>query len=214
MLNQNGFDLWADGYEDAVGLSDVSDTYPFAGYKKVLNAIYQAVLERGAPDVLDVGFGTGVLTSRLYEKGCRIWGQDFSGNMLALAQAKMPGAQLFQGDFAQGLHPVLGARRYDCVVSTYALHHLTDAQKPPFLRELLARLNPGGRLLIGDVAFRTREELERCRAQNGSEWDEDEFYFVYEELLPQFPGLEFQAYSHCAGVLSLEGPRVRVAGGA
>lgn len=204
MLNEKGFDLWADGYDKAVGLSDISDTYPFAGYKKVLNAIYQAVLQREAPAVLDIGFGTGTLTAKLYEKGCQIWGQDFSGKMLALAQPKMPGARLFQGDFTQGLHPALQAQHYDFIISTYALHHLTDAQKPPFMRELLARLNPGGWLLIGDVAFRTREELERCRDQAGSGWDGDECYFVYEELLPQFPGLEFQPYSHCAGVLSLD----------
>lgn len=34
MLDNKGFDLWADGYDVAVGLSDESDTYPFAGYKK------------------------------------------------------------------------------------------------------------------------------------------------------------------------------------
>lgn len=203
MLNEKGFDLWADGYDKAVGLSDVSDTYPFAGYKKVLNAIYQAVLEREAPAVLDIGFGTGTLMSKLYEKGCRIWGQDFSGKMLALAQPKMPEAQLFQGDFAQGLHPALRARQYDFIISTYALHHLTDAQKPLFIGELLTRLNPGGQLLIGDVAFCTREGLERCREQTGPGWDEDESYFVYEELLPQFPNLQFQPCSHCAGVLRL-----------
>lgn len=204
MLNEKGFDLWANGYDKAVGLSDISDTYPFAGYKKVLNAIYQAVLQREAPAVLDIGFGTGTLTAKLYEKGCQIWGQDFSGKMLALAQPKMPEARLFQGDFTQGLHPALQAQCYDFIISTYALHHLTDAQKPTFMGELLARLNPGGWLLIGDVAFRTREELERCRDQAGSGWDGDECYFVYEELLPQFPGLKFQPYSHCAGVLSLE----------
>ena len=148
MLNEKGFDLWADGYDKAVGLSEISDAYPFAGYKKVLNAIYQTVLEREAPTVLDIGFGTGTLTAKLYEKGCSIWGQDFSGKMLALAQPKMPEAQLFQGDFTQGLHPALQARRYDFILSTYALHHLTDAQKAPFIMDLLARLNPGGQSII------------------------------------------------------------------
>ena len=31
MLDQKGFDLWADGYDKAVGLSDEEQTYPFAG---------------------------------------------------------------------------------------------------------------------------------------------------------------------------------------
>ena len=55
------------------------------------------------------------------------------------------------------------------------------------------------------LAFGSQEELERCREQAGTGWDEDECYFVYEALLPQFPGLQFQPYSHCAGVLRLTG---------
>lgn len=39
MLNEQGFNLWADGYDRSVGLSDEGNTYPFAGYKRVLNAI-------------------------------------------------------------------------------------------------------------------------------------------------------------------------------
>ena len=35
MLDNKGFDLWADGYDAAVGLSDEENSYPFAGYKDV-----------------------------------------------------------------------------------------------------------------------------------------------------------------------------------
>ena len=35
MLDNKGFDLWADGYDKSVQLSDESNTYPFAGYKQV-----------------------------------------------------------------------------------------------------------------------------------------------------------------------------------
>ena len=33
MLDNKGFDLWADGYDKSVGLSEEENTYPFAGYK-------------------------------------------------------------------------------------------------------------------------------------------------------------------------------------
>ena len=59
MLNDKGFDLWADGYDKSVGISDEGSTYPFAGYKKVLGYIFQAVMEKQSPTVLDIGFGTG-----------------------------------------------------------------------------------------------------------------------------------------------------------
>ena len=39
MLNREGFDLWADGYDRSVGLSDEDGSYPFAGYRDILNAI-------------------------------------------------------------------------------------------------------------------------------------------------------------------------------
>lgn len=85
MLNNKGFDLWADGYDKSVGLSDEAGAYPFAGYKNILNEIYNRVLSHSGKTVLDIGFGTGTLTAKLYEQGCQIYGQDFSGRMLELA---------------------------------------------------------------------------------------------------------------------------------
>ena len=203
MLNSTGFDLWADGYDRSVGLSDENGRYPFAGYRAMMNALFQRVLAQSGRNVLDVGFGTGVLTARLYAQGCRIYGQDFSARMIALAQAKMPDAQLYQGDFSRGLVPELCARQYDAILATYSLHHLTDAQKIGFLRTLLPLLKADGCIFIGDVAFRTREALEACRESAGDAWDEDEIYFVYDELRPHLPTLTFEPFSYCTALLTL-----------
>ena len=35
--------------------------------------------------MLDIGFGTATLTTKLYENGCVIYGQDFSSRMIELA---------------------------------------------------------------------------------------------------------------------------------
>ena len=203
MLDQHGFDLWADGYDKSVGLSEEADQYPFAGYRQVLGTIYDRVLSGPHARVLDIGFGTAVLTAKLYAQGCEICGQDFSAQMLAAAQSKMPNARLYQGDFAAGLAPELAARQYDAIVATYSLHHLDDGQKVAFLRQLQTLLAPGGRILIGDVAFETLAELTRCRAESDPLWDDDEIYFVAETLRPHLPGLAFTRISHCAGVLEL-----------
>lgn len=77
MLDHEGFDLWADSYDRSTACSDESGSYPFAGYSAVLQDIFRRVLSHGAGDVLDIGFGTGVLTASLYQQGCHIWGQDF-----------------------------------------------------------------------------------------------------------------------------------------
>lgn len=203
MLNNTGFDLWADGYDKSVGLSDENDRYPFAGYRAMMNALYQRVLAQSGHNVLDIGFGTGILTSRFYEQGCRIYGQDFSAQMLRLAQDRMPKATLFCGDFSQGLSTPLTQRTYDAIVATYSLHHLTDRQKVDFIRSLLSLLREGGCLYIGDVAFPSRAALEVCRLHAGDLWDADETYFVFDEMKCFFPQMQFEPLSPCAGILSL-----------
>ena len=196
MLDNKGFDLWADGYDKTVGVSDEGNTYPFAGYKDVLGTIFKTIMKKPSAVVLDIGFGTGTLTTKLY-------GKDFSARMIELASEKMPNAHLYQGDFTQGLVEPLQAQNYDFIVATYSLHHLTDEQKVSFLRVLQDHLNPGGQILIGDVAFDNRRQLEQCRKDVGDEWDDDEIYFVVDELKGEFPELGFKQISHCSGVLSI-----------
>lgn len=204
MLDNKGFDLWADGYDKSVGISDEDGTYPFAGYKDILNEIYNRVLTSGCNAVLDIGFGTGTLTNKLYERGCRIWGQDFSGRMIELAKAKMPEAELYQGDFSEGLVEELKHNKYDAIIATYSLHHLSDEQKTGLIKNILPLLHDGGWLYIGDVAFETRAELERSKTLIGEEWDDDEIYFVADELTKSFPQVKFEKFSFCAGLLTLK----------
>lgn len=203
MLDNKGFDLWADGYDEAVGVSDEENTYPFAGYKDVLGTIFRTVMEKPNAAVLDIGFGTGTLTAKLYERGCAVFGQDFSSRMIELASAKMPGARLYQGDFTEGLAEPLRRRSYDFIVATYSLHHMTDEKKIAFIRTLRSLLNENGKLLIGDVAFETREELDKCRRAAGDDWDDDEFYFVIDELKSAFDDIAFTKVSFCAGIITL-----------
>ncbi len=203
MLDNKGFDLWADGYDRAVGLSDEEHSYPFAGYKEVLGQIYRVIMEKPGASVLDIGFGTGTLTAKLYEQGCEVYGQDFSARMIELASVKMPGAHLYRGDFADGLAEPLRRQSYDYIVATYSLHHLTDEQKTVFLKSLRERLKEGGSILVGDVAFEDRGQLEKCRAEAGDEWDGEEIYCVAEELRKDFPDLVFTKVSFCAGILTL-----------
>ena len=203
MLDKKGFDLWADGYDIAVGISDEENSYPFAGYKDVLGTIYKTIMEKQNAVVLDIGFGTGTLTAKLYENGCSIYGQDFSARMIELAAQKMPKANLYQGDFSQGLVKELLRQNYDFIVATYSLHHLSDKQKITLLHTLRGCLNPGGQILIGDVAFKNRSQLEQCRKEAGDDWDDKEIYFVAEEIKKEFPTMTFTKISFCAGILAL-----------
>lgn len=205
MLDSDGFDLWADGYDKSVGLSERADAYPFAGYQDTLNEIYRAVRRKRNARVLDIGFGTGVLTKKLYDDGYAICGVDFSQRMIEIAKEKMPNATLLRHDFSKGLPDALRREAFDFIVSTYAIHHLTDEGKAALLTALLGRLAPGGAILLGDVAFETRAELDACRRQSGDAWDADEIYIVADELRRHLPAGQFHFHrtSHCAGVVTL-----------
>jgi len=202
LLTKQGFDLWADNYDHTVQLSEESNLYPFAGYKKVLNTIFNEVMQKPNSKILDIGFGTGVLTHKLYEYGHQIDGIDFSKKMLEMAKSKMPLANLMEYDFTEGLPINIKGEKYDSIISTYALHHFTDQRKIEFICELLTLLKEGGRIFIGDISFHTRADLEKCKHDSIEYWDPDEFYIVADEIsvaLDQFR-CEFHPMSHCGGV--------------
>ncbi len=201
MLNNQGFNLWADNYDETVQVSEENDLYPFAGYKEILNTIFNEVMQKDNSDVLDIGFGTAVLTNKLYENGHNIDGIDFSSRMIHIAQSKMPSAHLVEWDISNGLPPELTEKKYDSIITTYTLHHLNDEKKVAFIINLQAHLKENGKIYIGDIAFETRDKLEKCRQENSQSWDNDEFYFVDNEITALLQSkCEFHKISHCGGV--------------
>ena len=81
---------------------------------------------------------------------------------------------------------------------------MTDVQKNDCLLDLRNYLKENGKIIIGDVAFETRKDLEQCKLKVGDTWDNDEIYFVVEELRKEFPDLSFTQMSDCSGVLILD----------
>lgn len=206
MLDSKGFDLWANGYDKSVNLSEENDEYPFAGYKDVLNYIYNQVRENSYSSVLDIGFGTGLLTTQLYNEGYQITGIDFSSNMIDIAKKKMPNATLINWDFASGLPIEIISNKYDYIISTYAIHHLSDEGKIEFIKSLLKLLKVNGEILIGDVSFETSQELDQCKEMYKEIWDNEEIYFVANEMVNSLNELYYCNYdkiSHCSGVLTV-----------
>lgn len=206
MLDNQGFDLWADDYDKTVNISEENNEYPFAGYKDVLNYIYNRVMKQNNPGILDIGFGTGILTTQLYNVGCNVTGIDFSSNMIDIAKKKMPDALLINWDFIKGLPDEIKNHKFDYIISTYAIHHLTDEEKIKFIKSLSNLLNTNGEILIGDVSFETREELEECRNRYKNSWDNDEVYFIADEVMKSLNDTCYCTYikiSHCAGILTV-----------
>jgi SAM-dependent methyltransferase len=105
---------------------------------------FRALLPAGAP-VLDLGCGTGEpVAAWLIAAGHPVVGIDFAEPMLAIARARLPGAEWRTGDMRE---LALG-RRFGGIVAWDSFFHLTaDEQRAVFPR-FAAHLEPGGALLF------------------------------------------------------------------
>ncbi|MGW6688056.1 class I SAM-dependent methyltransferase [Streptomyces sp. NPDC054961] len=110
-------------------------------------------LPTGAADVLDVGCGTGSLSLLLAEAGHRVTGVDLAPRMVEAAKAKLLAAG-FAGRFLVGdaAAPPTGQERYDVLLSRHLLWTLPDPGAA--LRAWVARLRPGGRLVLVEGRWR------------------------------------------------------------
>ena len=141
----------------------------------------------------------------LWADGYEIYGIDFSERMLEIAKEKMPLAKLVQYDFSRGFPEELENIQFDYIISTYAMHHLEDKDKIKFINKLKNQLSNDGEIIIGDIAFETRELLEQCKAKYENYWDDEEIYFAFDELKELFPkeDISFTTISHCSGIIQL-----------
>ncbi|REJ74874.1 MAG: class I SAM-dependent methyltransferase [Acidobacteria bacterium] len=158
-----------------------------AGYTALLDWVAERAQVTPSSTVLELGSGTGNLT-RLLPPGRRIVCVDVSAEMTRLAAAKLAGRseiEFLQADVLEALsHPAVHATAFDAIVSTYTLHHLTEAEKRTFTAAALERLAPGGRLVVGDLMCEDeaaqRHILDAYRAEGRGELAdeiEDEFFW-------------------------------------
>jgi SAM-dependent methyltransferase len=105
--------------------------------------------------VVDLGAGTGLLTLRLAMVAAHVTAVDIAPNMLvALADAAKQQSSKNVSTVVADLSTYdLPPASVDLVVSSYALHHLSDAAKQALLERIYKWLRPGGRLVIADMMF-------------------------------------------------------------
>jgi putative AdoMet-dependent methyltransferase len=177
------FDGWAADYDRDVRQSDADESFPFAGYTRVLDAVVSLAEARPGMSLLDLGSGTGNLAARFAALGCAVVGADFSAEMLARARVHVPTAQFVQVDLLGGW-PLELNRRFDRVASTYVFHEFDLPAKIQLLRRLVdGHLAPGGRIVIGDIGFPDAPAQDAARQRWADRWDE-EFYWIADEAIP------------------------------
>jgi putative AdoMet-dependent methyltransferase len=194
------FYSWAKSYDDSI--NDGSG-FPFDGYYNVLKTIIQLSGAKEGDEVIDLGTGTGNLAARFAAIRSRVWGLDFSREMLERARQKLHQAVFAQADLRSEWPPEF-QRKFDHIVSAYTFHHFPLGEKVRMVRHLLEHyLESGGSLVIADLAFQNAVEQEQMRHKLGEEW-EDEFYWIADETFAVFweEGVRgiFTKVSSCAGV--------------
>lgn len=114
-------------------------------------------LDRGAQwKALDLGVGTGYFTARFLEAfpASRVDAIDGAEAMFDLARERLgPAASRVTfraGDF-RDLARICAGERFDVVLSSYALHHLTLAEKQSVAAAAAALLEPGGWFINADI---------------------------------------------------------------
>jgi putative AdoMet-dependent methyltransferase len=197
------FDEWAPSYDEDVS---TDSGFPFEGYSEVLQKVLELARPSVGAAVLDLGVGTGNLARLFSLERCRVWGLDFSAEMLAQARVKLPQATLVQSDI-RGQWPPEFRRRFDAIVSAYTFHHFTLDEKVELaVRLCRVHLAPAGALVIADIAFEDTADQASVRRAVGDEWEQEE-YWLAEEVLPALAAAgvkaRFVKVSSCAGVFEI-----------
>src|ERR1700720_1226657 len=124
--------------------------------------------------VTDLCAGEGLLSEAILRRhgGARVVAYDGSSKMLAAAAKRLePFGQRFQAlrfDLAdRGWRQALTTANY--VVSSLAIHHLSNEQKVELFRDVAQRMRPGGRIIVADIV---EPETTAGRELAAAAWDD------------------------------------------
>ncbi|HRW05267.1 MAG TPA: class I SAM-dependent methyltransferase [Caldilineaceae bacterium] len=175
-------DPWAENYDVDVR----NETDPIrAGYSAVLDWVVAEARIDANTTVVDLGMGTGNTAQRV-RQAQELIGVDISTKMMVQAAPKLshlPNVRYVTADLLSFFHE---PRHFDALISTYAIHHLTESEKEQLFAAIHRSLPPGRRAVFGDLMFADRNAEATLRAEyqalGNSEmvetFDEEFFWYV------------------------------------
>lgn len=142
---------------DFAGLAAPYDRYRIGYSSELFDILERLGLRRGA-QVLDAGCGTGLSMEPLTARGMTVTGVDSSGEMLAAARLRVPGATLVEA----GVEALpLPDHRFDGAVCAQAFHWF-DADRA--FAELIRVVKPGGPIAVWWKILGSDDPLRTLRA--------------------------------------------------
>ncbi|OZI13650.1 SAM-dependent methyltransferase [Bacillaceae bacterium SAS-127] len=146
------FDEWSTSYDETVHGENNEYSEYFYKYDEILTL----VADHAFGNILEFGVGTGNLTLKLIERKLQVIGVDPSKAMRDIAKDKIPDIQVLDGDFDS--YP--DVKDIDCIVSSFAFHHLNNKDKSISASKFFNTLNTSGKILFADVVFENLESYE------------------------------------------------------
>ncbi|MEN6407104.1 MAG: class I SAM-dependent methyltransferase [Thermoguttaceae bacterium] len=109
--------------------------------------------------ILEIGTGTGHFALAAAQAGYRVRALDISPAMLQFAQQRAQAAGVTDVEFCKAgfLTFASDPAEFDAAVSVAVLHHLPDVWKAVALCKIHRALKPGGRFVLRDVVFSSKD---------------------------------------------------------
>ncbi|SFJ75632.1 putative AdoMet-dependent methyltransferase [Halobacillus dabanensis] len=199
---------WKDRWDFDAQAEQYDENIKTTGYGFNVHQQYEEALTRVRDCInplrhelgLDIGVGTGNLAELFLDRGTQMIGVDQSERMLRVCLNKHPNIDARRGHF---LSLPVSDKGVDFVVSSYALHHLTDEEKELALAEMDRVLINGGRLAIADLMFENQATKKSILQQYLDEGNDeaidainDEYYADRSRLVSWLIDRDYRVETH------------------
>jgi putative AdoMet-dependent methyltransferase len=168
-----------------------------AAYQDVLSWVITEAQIKPSSRVLELGSGTGNLSQLIASCG-ELISVDLSEKMEAIARPKvshLTNRRFIKADILEVFASQLGP--FDVVISTYAIHHLTDQEKQRLFTLVFDSLAPRG-LVFGDLMIKNadqkREKLQQYLLKgdrNTAQAIAEEFFWLIDPTVAELQVLGF-----------------------
>ena len=177
--------------------SDVkNEIHPIrTGYDSALKWIGQSV--KHCNNILDLGTGTGN-TILVLPETAHIASVDISKKMIEIAKRKLVDRSVdyIISDLLEYIDNA-PADHFDGIVSSYAIHHLTDDEKEYIFKKMYKLIHDQGIIVVVDLMYENDEELKNIIMKYTNthsdviEGINDEFFWNIEKTMKEFRNIGY-----------------------